>query len=371
MNKQTFLVLGLAAALAGCGKKKDDAGGATPTATVDEKADKAAAKAGVGGNLPDPIAAWMPKDAKAALAGSWLLSMNIAKGGSVSLGGDKVAVKIDGDKAEVFDGKDTHHMPWYLASPCKISFTEETDGPMGHATYEYSMEFLVANGQVQIARSAAGMRKGKSAIVCSETGESNVYLVDDKGACTGWSFRFGKWESKPETCAWSQEDGKDVLKVGTGDWAPKLVADGDLLKSEQFVSETKTPAKMDWEAAKAAATDDMHQHDPAWKAQQKGGKPGDLTTVLGITASVGDASIFGKETTVNAQYYSSNSSTSNGKTTYFLSLVDSKDSTDITLACELAAEAPTMKQFDKVTVKGTIAKSFGASLENCSIVPAK
>ncbi|HEY4240299.1 MAG TPA: hypothetical protein VGM88_10800 [Kofleriaceae bacterium] len=367
MNLKTFgMVFGLAAALAGC-KKKEDAAAA--------KEDKGAAAAGVGGNLPDAIAAWMPKDAKAALQGSWQLRMMIRKSETMSMGGDVVAANITGDKAEIFDGKDTHNLPFFVASPCKFTFTEDKDGQMGKATYSYSQTFLIANGQAQVGQAAAGMRKGKSAIVCTDTGPDQVYTLDDKGTCTAWSFRFKDWESKPTTCTWSQENGKDVLSVGDPNdhWSPKVIADGDLLKSQQFSDEAKNFSKMDFAAAKTAATDDMHQHDPAWKAQQKGGKPGDLTTVLGIMASVNDKSIFGKETTVTGQFFSANSSTSTSggqtQTSYFLSLVDSKDTMDITLTCELSAEAPKLTQYDKVTVKGTIGKSFGASLEKCSVVP--
>src|SRR5437660_1654481 len=106
-------------------------------------------------------------------------------------------------------------------------------------------------------------------------GEGGVASKTAEGGCQKWSKMF-KWEPKPETCAWSQDAGKDVLTVGTGDWAAKVTADGDVLTNQQFDDEVKEELwkPSDLLAAKAWASGELAKDDPATKAAAEGGKAG-------------------------------------------------------------------------------------------------
>lgn len=67
----------------------------------------------------------------------------------------------------------------------------------------------------------------------------------------------------------------------------------------------------------------------------------------------------------------SNTSTSNGASSYSVVIVDSKDSkdsTEVTLTCATAAEVTGYTQWAPVTVKGTVETSFReAGLTDCTI----
>ncbi len=196
----------------------------------------------------------MPAGASDAWQGVWQTHLSLHASKSLDA---PVGLEIKGDKATAFDGAAEHNLAIRIDAPCRIAFDEKD----GASTWSYDKHFLMQAGKiVAVGDGAAGYRKGKAAIVC-KIGSEDLYVLDDKGTCQTWKRDFmdkTKWKSSPSTCAWSTENGKDVLTVGTGDWAGKLVASGDLLTSDQLDSEVKSQTYMgraaDYAAAKAWAT---------------------------------------------------------------------------------------------------------------------
>lgn len=234
----TKLVLGVLLVCA-CGGKKEGGGGGA-----------------VASNLPDEIATWMPKGAVEAWQGAWTTRMNL--GMKMSMSSPLAALDIKGDGAKAFDGKTEHPLGFELDSPCTASFKQAiTEGAMKGGTSTHTKQFLVKDGKLLAGEGAAGMRKGKAAIACM-IGMDKLATLDEAGKCKTWSNMLDRWSSKDTTCAWSKDGDKDVLTVGTGTWAAKLVADGDLLMNEQFAGEVKKESvkKMaSYDAAKQAVTD--------------------------------------------------------------------------------------------------------------------
>jgi hypothetical protein len=161
--------------------------------------------------------------------------------------------------------------------------------------------------------------------------------------------------------------------VGSGDWASKLWAEGDVLLSEQFKDETKYYEKAaDFATAKTEIAAKVKAEDPGEKAKAAGGKAGDLSTIVNLNATwAADKSIKGKQITLTAQYLNTSTSTSNGKDFYSVVLVDSKETGDFTLFCETATKVEAAMQYGKIVVKGTIDDAFGRpSLKDCTVVEA-
>jgi hypothetical protein len=355
---KTWLMIGLS--LAACGKSDKNSGGG-----------------GGATKGPPGVAEWMPKDAAALWEGAWATRMSPLAGSkkkSTTMAGDPVAVEIKGGKATVSDGTVEASMNFAVRTPCEAQFAEPiTEGSMKGGTSYHSMMFVVQNGALVVGSGAAGYRKGKTAVVCSEGMDGGVTLLDDKGTCITWSEKFGKWEKKDTTCAWSQADGKDVLTIGTGDWAPKLQADGDVLTSEQFRDFVKyTKKATDYADAKAQVQAEVDAKDPSKKAIKAGGEVGKTDTITNLNATWGtDKSLLGKPFEITALWLNSNKMTSNSETTYNGILTD-KVGGDFTLACDLGKTAPPeLTQGDKVTAKGTVAESFDKpELEDCTLTKA-
>ena len=359
----------------GCSKKKegDAAKGEAPKA-----ADKPAE---TGAELPESVMAWMPKGAAEAWQGAWNGRLTLEMGGTHSMAGDPAAIEIKGDKATVFDGKKETQLGFVVESPCTVRFDQAlTEGSMKGGTAYHHKQFAMKDGKLLVGEGAAGYRKGKTAIVCTTGSQGGIYVVPEAGDCQVWEKKFDKWESKKDTCAWSQADGKDVLTLGTGDWASKVTADGDVLADDQFmqfVKEGLHEKAADYAAAKEWVTAKVKADDPGEQAKAAGGKVGDTSTIVSLNASyAADKSLKGKPLEIKAQFLNASSSTSSsgGTTTNFYSaqLVDSKDQTKFTLSCETKEEVKGFKQFDKVIAKGTIGDSFGKpSLEDCTLTKAR
>lgn len=333
---------------------------------------------GSGGDGPSAFEAWMPGDAAAQFEGGWLVRMHLQsnKKKHTSMAGDRVALDIKGGKATAFGGDKDQELAFAITAPCEATFDEPlTEGSMKGGTAYHTLIFVVDKGQLVAGSGAAGYRKGKTALVCSEGMNGGVTIVDDKGGCVTWDKKFRKWESEKATCEWSQTDGKDVLSIGTGDWKTVVVADGDILKSQQFTDSTTdyTKAK-DFADAKAQVSAKLRADDPGEQAKAKGGVVGKTDTVLSLIATFSsDASLKGKPVELTAQYLNSNSMTSNGKKTHNVMLVDQKDMTELAIACDLGETAPPegLVQYDKVTAKGTVGESFGKpELEGCTVTKA-
>lgn len=210
---------------------------------------------GGGGDLPEEIAAWMPKDASAAWQGAWAGRMTFRTSGMISMAGDPAAIDVQGEKATAWDGTADHALGIDLA-PCLATFAEKSESGGATMTTKHDKQYVIVGGKLVAGEGAAGYRKGKTAIVCS-SGMKPIATLDDKGQCKEWSNFMGRWEGKPTTCAWSQDNGKDVLTIGTGDWSTKVSAEGDVLQSDQFrdyVKQGLHEKAADMTAAKAKVT---------------------------------------------------------------------------------------------------------------------
>lgn len=367
MKKTAIAITMAALALGGC--KKKDGGG-------ESSGGGEAPKAAEGGG-PAGFAAWQQKDAAKLWEGAWKGRMSIEsapKKGYSSMAGDQAAYEVKGDKATVTNGTAEVTMKFALTAPCQATFTEDiTEGSMKGGQAFHQKTFVVENGALVIGEAAVGYRKGKTALVCSSDG---VTIVDDKGACMTWSNHFNKWDSKPDTCVWSQDGGKDMLAIGTGDWARKVYAAGDVLTAEQFRDEAKyTEKAADLATAKKTVGDAVKKDDPAEQAKLAGGVAGKTDTIASLTVSLGaDETLKGKPVEVTGIVKQTGTMTANGEVTQqtLLKDVDSKDE-KIDMFCTGKTAPPDgIKNGDKVTAKGTIDKSFGKpELKDCTITAAK
>ena len=357
------LMAGLATALiGGCGNKKKSEGGGTGGATA-----------------PAAFKAWTPAGAAKAWEGAWSSRLTLKMGGVTSMAGDPAALEIKGDQATAFDGAKEHQLGFEIAAPCVARFSQPlTEGNLKGGTAYHEMRFLLEGDKLLVGSGAAGYRKGKAAVVCSEGMKGGVHILDDQGACATWDKKFGDWERTPTTCTWSQQDGNDVLTIGTGDWAPVVVARGDLLESDQFrqfVREGYHQPAADYAAAKAAVSAQLKADDPGEKAKAAGGKVGETDTVVSLQASYGaDKSLKGKPLEITARYLNSNSATGGGQTTHNVILVDSKEqyqASKLTLTCHTREAVTGLTQYDRVIAKGTIDEGFGtAELRDCTVTKA-
>jgi hypothetical protein len=361
-TKLTIAITMATLAFAGCKKEGESAGGASAKTSE--------------GAQPEAFAAWVPKEAPALWQGAWQgrISLQGTKKKTTTLAGDKVAIEIKNDTAMVSDGETDFQMKFELHAPCIANFIQ---GNMKDGRYTYGMMFVVEGGVLKVSSGAAGYRKGKTALVCSEGMEGGVTLVDDKG-CATWKVDFmdKTWVSKPTTCAWSQQDGKDMLTIGTGDWATKVIAEGDVLKSEQFARNEKLHSKAtDFATAKTAVSAEAKKDDPIEQAKLAGGVAGKTDTIASLHVSLGaDESLKGKQVEVTGVLKQLGTMKANGEESqqFVLKDVDSKDD-KIDMFC--SGKTPPYegaKAGDKVIAKGTVDKSFGkAELEDCSITLAK
>lgn len=375
MHKRWFAiaVVGALAAPA-CSKKTDDASGTG--ATGGTKSAEGPSGSSEGG-MPAEWKAWMPANAQGLWDGAWASRLTLRTSGTMSMAGDPAAMEIKGGTAKVFDGKQEHELGFAVDSPCSVAFKQTiTEGSMKGGTATHAKQFVVKNGALLVGEGGAGYRKGKTAFVCT-SGMDKVFTVDETG-CKVWKDSFGKLESKPGECAWTSEGGKDVLTLGKGDWATKVVADGDVLTSDQFdryVKEGLHEKAASYDEAKTKITAKVKENDPGEQAKAAGGKVGDTKTVVGLhaTYAADKASLDGKPLEITGQYYGNSSSTSNGVTTHGASIIDGKDSSKFSITCwSKDDQSKGLKQYDKVTAKGTV-KDFldKPSLENCTLAKAK
>jgi hypothetical protein len=350
-----------------------------------DKAGGGGGGAGAGGNaggsaLPKQIAAWAKPEAAAQWEGAWVtrLSLQSSKKKSRSLIGDTAALEVRGKTATVFDGDLEVSTGFALESPCNATFSETiTEGSMKGGTAKHGMIFVMDGGQLVVGSGAAGYRKDTTAVVCSEGADGGVTLVEADGTCATWRERFDKWEKKPTTCAWSQKDGADVLTIGTGDWATVVSANGEVLTSEQFRDHAKRgyhARATDFADAKAKVTAEIKKNDPVEQAKALGGVVGKTDTVVSLIATFASdqAAWTGKPVELTAQYLNSNTMTSNGVKQFNAILVDGKDTAQMTVGCELAAEGETLAQYSKVTAKGTLGDFMGKPrIKDCVLTAAQ
>jgi len=185
---------------------------------------------------PPAFDAWMPAGAAAAWQGAWLSRLSLSLTAAESGTTEPVALEISGTTATAFDGEHEHALRFAVVAPCAVQFAQpiQVEGSINGGTAYHGAQFVIDRGALRVGRGAAGYRKGKTAVVCSEGRDAGVHVLDEHGMCTTWQDWFDRWESKPATCTWSRRDGHDVLTIGSGEWAPELVARGEVLESEQF-----------------------------------------------------------------------------------------------------------------------------------------
>ncbi len=222
--------------IAACGSKGGSAGGGE-------------------GSFPPEMSGFAPAGSIDAWQGSWTTRMNLSD--TIKLTDGLVALDIKGDGAKAFDGKTEFPLGFEIDSPCTATFKQAiTEGAMKGGTSSHTKQFVIKDGKVLAAEGSAGIRKGKTAVVCT-IGMDALHTIDDKGTCKKWSNMFDRWSASDEKCAWSVEGGKDVLTVGDGTWSHKLVADGDLMMDEQFSDQVKRGVhtkQASYDAAKQALT---------------------------------------------------------------------------------------------------------------------
>lgn len=185
---------------------------------------------------PATFDAWMPAGAVVAWQGAWISRLTLSWTAADARTDDPIALDIRGDAATAFDGSRDHKLRFGVIAPCAVQFAQpiRVEGSINGGTAYHGAQFVVDRGTLRVGRGAAGYRKGKTAVVCSEGRNAGVHILDERGVCTTWQDWFDRWESKPATCTWSQRDGHDILTIGSGEWAPELVARGDILESDQF-----------------------------------------------------------------------------------------------------------------------------------------
>ena len=371
-------ILVLVVAVVACKKDKAGGGGGGGGGTA-------------GGDMPSELEAWMPKDAGTAWQGAWISRLSLMHKGSTTttMAGDPVAFEFAGPKVKMFDGEKEATLDYTIHTPCEIEIVQPAPDVGAGATYQHHKQFVVVAGHHQAADGAAGYRKGKAAIACVIGSQGGTYTLDDKGTCLQWTHMF-HWDKKPATCTWSTENGKDVLTIGTGEWASKLVADGDVLEEQQFLDSLKAgyhERATDFAAAKAKvlAMDKEHPVTAEGKAAKAvevakaaGGKVGETSTVASLAATFGT-----RQEVADRQ-----AGRAHGLLRQFVDVdVDLGLEHDHELqrvdlerqgqdgphraSCAKAAITG-FTQWDQVTVKGTVGESFDApEVDDCSLTKAK
>jgi len=177
-----------------------------------------------------------PAGAISAWQGAWTAQLTLSLTAEETRTAAPLQLDVDGDTATAFDGATRQTLRFAVSAPCAVQLAQSirVEGSINDGTAYHGAQFVLEGGTLRVGRGAAGYRKGKTAVVCSEGRNAGVHILDEHGVCTTWQDWFDRWESKPATCTWSVRDGHDVLTIGTGEWAPELIARGDVLESEQF-----------------------------------------------------------------------------------------------------------------------------------------
>lgn len=197
---------------------------------------------------PAAFAAWMPARAHSAWQGAWTTRLTLRTGIATTIAGDPAALAIDGTTARAFDGTTEHRLGFSVIAPCEAQFAQAIDDDTMKGTAYYGIQYVLERkpvegrvrstpggsaeddrGTLVAGHGAAGYRRGRAAIVCAR----GIHVLEANGTCTTWEL-LATWRQRPERCVWSVEEGKDVLTIGTGDWAFEVSADGDLLTDAAF-----------------------------------------------------------------------------------------------------------------------------------------
>ena len=186
-----------------------------------------------------PFAGWDMAARRAAFRGA-----HVTPG---SMLGAWEAWHIEGDKVTIFDGTTEKTRELAVVSPCEVKIIERSGGMTSSTTKHYTLR----DGKLVMGLGDAGSRRGKEAIACVS---NKVFTLDASGTCTEHAasmFDKGKYESKPATCGFQQDGGKEVFTATVHGHEAKLEVHGDALLTQQLAT-THSEAVADFAAAKAA-----------------------------------------------------------------------------------------------------------------------
>jgi hypothetical protein len=171
--------------------------------------------------MPAAVTAWMPTDPAKAWEGAWVTRLPPIGEARI---GEPVALVVTGSSAAAFDGTN-YLLDFEVTAPCSATFLKD----LGKGFRQrMTMQFVLRDGALFAGAGAAGYRRGTTAIVCMP--DEGTVVVDAKGTCTRYRRT---WEGEDCRAAWSRRDGRDVLAID-GERPISLVADGELLRSDQF-----------------------------------------------------------------------------------------------------------------------------------------
>lgn len=214
-----LVIITLAFAFGGCGKKESSSG---------DKKGSGGGKTAAPANAPD-FGPWDMEGKKKAWTGSWVVLEN----------GTVQAWTIAGDQVKTWDGKEEKTYTLKMDAPCRAYFA--TSGGM-----MFPREFSVVGGKLQFRGGGAGYRKGKEALFCDMSG--SFFVLGPGGKCTMWKKKFQDWEKSDAECGFKKgEDGAEVF-------FHKGVNEGDYpLSGDAILSKTsfETLPAADHAAAKA------------------------------------------------------------------------------------------------------------------------
>ena len=80
-----------------------------------------------------------------------------------------------------------------------------------------------------------------------------------------------------------------------------------------------------------------------------------------------EKSWMGKKVRLEGVYFSTSTASAGGKPTIDVSVAASQDDIKHTVGCEVAADPGRIMQYTPVVIEGTVAKSFGPTLKNCTL----
>lgn len=239
------------------------------------------------GRTDDRLADFDTPARRKALDGAWVIQDGAATGFSSEYA-QPLAVSIEGDQAEAWDGRARSTARVKRDAPCELALMKPRKGG-GEEGSVYA--FGVRDGEVEIFPGEGGEREGDRALVCADHG---AYLLDAAGDCTRFEPMFGT--SAPSKCGFRTDSGKEVFFYdGDPDFKDHenktLPVDGWRI-GERRDPETKNAAIFhrydSFDAARAAVDADARANDPLIIAKAAGGTVGDTSTVPGLVATYAD-----------------------------------------------------------------------------------
>ena len=241
------------------------------------------------GTKDDRLDAFDTPARRKALDGAWVVQNGDARGFSSDYT-QPLAISIEGEKAQLWDGRAMQTARVKFDSPCAFALMKpDPEGGESGSIYTYA----VHDGAAELLEGDGGERVGDKALVCADHG---VYLLDAAGDCSRFESFFGT--SKPSKCGFRKEEGKEVFfydgdpdfkdhenkTLPVDGWRVGAGIDPDVKNGALF------HRYKSFDDARAAVDGDARANDPLLIAQAAGGKVGDTTTVPGLVATFSGSS---------------------------------------------------------------------------------